>query len=300
MSDTTLATPTGGKNDKLDSQLEASLKEIGIPPRPAILEEITREMHNEEPDFNRVANLISKDVSLAAGFLKTANSPFYGFRHKARSVRDALVVLGLNVASRTIAGVILRHVLPGGQNMERFWDASARTAQLSAWLVQKLGKQTDVQTDDAYTYGLFRDCGIPIMMRKFENYMKILVEANSDEERSFTEVEEAYLPTNHALVGCLLAQSWWLPEATCLAIRHQHDYVLMRTGLQSLPEASRRLIALAQVAEWLLQNITGKNMTHEWQKMGAACLAQLGLSEDDLPGLLEEAAAVLAAEDMAN
>ncbi|TCS73415.1 HD-like signal output (HDOD) protein [Sulfuritortus calidifontis] len=275
--------------EQLNNQLEATLKEIGIPPRPAILEEISREMRSEEPDFNRVALLISRDVSLAASFLKTANSPFYGYRHKARSVRDALIMLGLKVAARTVAGVILKHALPTGPNLERFWDASDRTAQLSGWLVQRLGAQPDVQSDDAYTYGLFRDCGIPIMMRKFPNYPAILAEANQDGERPFTEVEEAYLPTNHALVGCLLAQSWWLPEPTCLAIRHQHDYILMRAGLQSLPAASRRLIALAQLAEWLQQRLTGLNTTQEWQKMGAACLAQLELTEDALPALLEAA-----------
>lgn len=295
-------TPSQGAptDDKLDGQLEASIKEIGIPPRPTILEEISREMRSDDPDFNRVAKLISRDVGLAASFLKTANSPYYGFRHKARNVRDALVILGLDVAGRTIAGLILRHVLPGGKNMERFWDASDRTAQLSAWLVHKLGKQPDAQADDAYTYGLFRDCGIPIMMRKFENYPAILTEANNDSDRPFTEVEEAHLPTNHALVGCLLAQSWWLPEATCLAIRHQHDYVLMRAGLQSLPAASRQLIALAQLAEWLLQNISGMNKTQEWQKMGEACLAQLGLSEAELPGLLDEAKAFMAESDNAD
>lgn len=295
-------TPSQGAptDDKLDGQLEASIKEIGIPPRPTILEEISREMRSDDPDFNRVAKLISRDVGLAASFLKTANSPYYGFRHKARNVRDALVILGLDVAGRTIAGLILRHVLPGGKNMERFWDASDRTAQLSAWLVHKLGKQPDAQADDAYTYGLFRDCGIPIMMRKFENYPAILTEANNDADRPFTEVEEAHLPTNHALVGCLLAQSWWLPEATCLAIRHQHDYVLMRAGLQSLPAASRQLIALAQLAEWLLQNISGMNKTQEWQKMGEACLAQLGLSEAELPGLLDEAKAFMAESDNAD
>ncbi|NWG86004.1 MAG: HDOD domain-containing protein [Hydrogenophilaceae bacterium] len=280
--------------EQLNSQLEATLKEIGIPPRPAILEKISREMRQAEPDFNRVAQLVSRDVSLAAGFLKTANSPFYGYRHKARSVRDALIMLGLKVAARTVAGVILKHALPSGPNMERFWDASDRTAQLSAWLVQKLGAKPDVRSDDAYTYGLFRDCGIPIMLRKFPNYPAILAEANQDAERPFTEVEEAYLPTNHALVGCLLAQSWWLPETTCLAIRHQHDYVLMRAGLQSLPAASRRLIALAQLAEWLLQNLTGLSATQEWKKMGPACLAQLELSEADLPALLEEAEAFMA------
>lgn len=288
------STPASDDTKKLDGQLEATLKEIGIPPRPAILDEISREMRNDDPDFNRVANLISRDVGLAASFLKTVNSPFYGLRHKARSVRDALVILGLDVAGRTIAGLILRHVLPGGCNMERFWDASDRTAQLSAWLVQKIGRMPDAQSDDAYTYGLFRDCGIPIMMRKFENYPKVLSEANNDAERPFTEVEEAYLPTNHALVGCLLAQSWWLPEATCLAIRHQHDYVLLRAGLHSLPAASRRLIALAQLAEWLLQKISGMGMTEEWKKMGEACLTQLNLSEADLPGLIEEAKLFLA------
>lgn len=283
--------PTQASDDekRLDGQLEATLKEIGIPPRPAILDEIAREMRSDDPDFNRVAKLIGRDVGLAASFLKTANSPYYGLRHKARSVRDALVILGLNVAGRTIAGLILRHVLPGGNKMERFWDASDRTAQLSAWLVHKLGAQPDAQSDDAYTFGLFRDCGIPIMMRKFEHYPKVLNEANNDAERPFTEVEEASLPTNHALVGCLLAQSWWLPEATCLAIRHHHDYVLLRAGLQSLPAASRRLIALAQLAEWLLQNVSGMGMTQEWKKMGDACLAQLNLSEADLPGMIEEA-----------
>lgn len=293
MNTSSQTTPADDAN-KLDGQLEATIKEIGIPPRPAILDEIAREMRSDDPDFNRVAKLIGRDVGLAASFLKTANSPYYGLRHKARSVRDALVILGLNVAGRTIAGLILRHVLPGGQNMERFWDASDRTAQLSAWLVQKLGAQPDAHSDDAFTFGLFRDCGIPIMMRKFENYPSILTEANKDTERPFTEVEEAYLPTNHALVGCLLAQSWWLPEAACLAIRHQHDYVLMRAGLHSLPAASRRLIALAQLAEWLLQNITGMNKTQEWSKMGDACLAQLGLSEADLPGLIDEAKLFLA------
>ncbi|HPU80913.1 HDOD domain-containing protein [Accumulibacter sp.] len=29
--------------------------------------------------------------------------------------------------------------------------------------------------------------------------------------------------TDHAMVGCLLAQNWWLPEESCPAIRHHHD-----------------------------------------------------------------------------
>ena len=40
--------------------------------------------------------------------------------------------------------------------------------------------------DDAYTYGLFRDCGIPILMKKFPGYVDVLKAANAETEKGFT------------------------------------------------------------------------------------------------------------------
>jgi HD-like signal output (HDOD) protein len=206
----------------VDALLESSLKDIGIPPRPAILERISSEMLKDEPDFKRLANIIGADVSLAAGLIKTANSPFFGTRGRVRSVNEALVMLGLDVASRAIAGIILRKVFPASLHLERFWDASARIARLSGWLAKQVGRNK-LRQDDAYTFGLFRDCGIPVLLMRFPGYGRVLAAANAEERQGFTAIEDAQLPTNHAMVGCLLAQSWWLPEETCLAIRHHHD-----------------------------------------------------------------------------
>jgi HD-like signal output (HDOD) protein len=280
--------------DALDASLEASLRDIGIPPRPLVLEQIMLETRKDEPDFNRIVVLISRDVSLSAGFMKTANSPYYGLRQKVHNVRDALLVLGLKTAANTLAGLIMRQVLPAGPHLERFWDASDRTAQLSGWLVQKLGVRFGIQAEDAYTFGLFRDCGIPILMRKFPEYYRILADANQEASQRFTDVEEAALPTNHALVGSLMAQSWWLPEAATLAIRHHHDHPAINTYATELPGASRRLIALAQLAEKLQQEDTGLNMTREWDKLGTACLTWLDLAESDLEELEAEADTFLA------
>lgn len=276
----------------VDALLESSIKDIGIPPRPLILDRISQEMLKEEPDYKRMANFIGGDVSLAASLIKTANSPFFGSRNRVRSVNEALMTLGLDITSRAIAGIILRKVFPASLHLERFWDASARIARLSGWLAGHLGNKK-LRPDDAYTFGLFRDCGIPVLLLRFPGYQKVLVQANGEEKSSFTAVEDAQLPTNHAMVGCLLAQSWWLPEETCLAIRHHHDAAILATPAISPPLTSRYRIAMAQLAEHLVQRHSGLSQTHEWPKLGAACLSLLDLAENDIDRLLAESLPVM-------
>jgi HD-like signal output (HDOD) protein len=280
----------------VDALLEGSLKDIGIPPRPTILDRISREMLQDEPDYKRLANIIGADVSLSASLIKTANSPFFGYRNRVRSVNEALMMLGLDVASRAIAGIILRKVFPNSLHLERFWDASARIARLSGWLAQHVGRNK-LRPDDAYTFGLFRDCGIPVLLSRFPGYEKILTSANSETGRSFTVVENSQLPTNHAMVGCLLAQSWWLPEETCLAIRHHHELAIIETPSITPPLTSRYRIAIAQFAEHLMQRHTGLSHTQEWPKLGAACLRLLDVAEDDVDAILADAVPVMEAED---
>lgn len=281
--------PSDGDVPGLDRQLEASLREIGIPPRPRLLEQIVLEARAGEPDFNYLADLIQADVALAAGLVKVANSPFFGYRQKTRNVRDALLMLGLRAAANAVAGLILRRLFPLPPQLERFWDASQRTAELSAWLVRRLGVRYGVGAEDAYTFGLFRDCGIPILMRRFDDYRDVLVRANECDSQSFTAVEEAVLPTNHAVVGGLMAQSWWLPEDLCTALRRHHDGSLLARDGVGGSGSSRRQVALAQLAEKLHQELTGLGLTREWDKLGDACLAELELTEAELGGLVDEA-----------
>lgn len=280
----------------VDALLESSLKDIGIPPRPVILDRISHEMRKEEPDYKRLANVIGADVSLSASLIKTANSPFFGCRIRVRSINEALMVLGLDVSSRAIAGIILRKVFPHSLHLERFWDASARIARLSGWLAQQIGNNK-LRPDDAYTYGLFRDCGIPVLLMRFPDYHKTLAQANGEDHRSFTAVEESHLPTHHAMVGCLLAQSWWLPEETCLAIRHHHDVEVIETATVTPPLTSRYRIAMAQFAEYLVQRHTGLSNTREWSKLGGACLRLLDIAENEVDGIYAEAVPVMDAEE---
>lgn len=276
----------------IESELARVLKDIGIPPRPVILDRIAEEMRKEDPSLIYLGQLISADVSLSASLIKMANSPYFGLHTRARSVNDAMLMLGLKVTSQAIAGLSLRRAFAATPPMERFWNSSAQMAVLSGWLAHILEKPR-LRTDETYTYGLFRDCGIPVLLRRFPDYERTLARANDELELPFTEVELKDIPADHATVGCLLAQNWWLPEEICLAIRHHHDLQTVDLLQSPLPAATRHMIAVGHTAEYLLQLNTGLSHTCEWTKHGAACLRLLDITQAELPALCEEADEVL-------
>jgi len=283
------------QSEKHDPLLERALLDIGIPPCPDILNRIMAEMHKEEPDYHRLSTIISADVALAAGLIKTTNSPYFARPQRARSVHDALTVLGLRSASHTIAGIILRNIFPNTPNLTRFWDASARKARLCAWLAHKLDIR-GFNADDAYTFGLFHDCGIPVLMARFPEYKHVLEQANSDKQNEFTASEDALLKTNHAEVGSALAESWWLDADMCLSIRHHHSQVALGPD-STLSKTNQLFIATIHFAEHFSQQQLGLDMTQEWHKFGNACLETLQIDEDDMEFLYAEAKQVVATAD---
>ena len=287
------------KRSPVDALLENAVRDIGIPPRPAILDRISFEMSKEEPDLMHLSKLISSDVALAAGLIATANSPYFGFRRRVRTVRETLMMLGLDVASRAVAGLVLRKLFPASVALERFWDASACIARLSGWLAQHPEHGVRIRADEAYTFGLFRDCGIPVMMRRFANYHEVLKTANDAKDLDFTAVEEASCPSNHVVIGYLLAQSWRLPEETCLAIRHHHDYraLLEPCNATRLAVATQGLIATVHLAEHLYQHHTGLSQTQEWIKGGEVCLRLLDISDARLEQLTDACLPIVASAE---
>lgn len=281
----------------LTTRMRAEIRNIGIPPRPALLDEIDREMRKESPDFKRLAGVIGADVGLAASLIKVANSPYYGFGKKVRSVPETLLVLGLKIVTRTIAGLALQQVFPRVPSLERFWDSAARTARVAGWLAQRLKGRIAPRPDDAYTLGLFRDCGIALLLIPFAEYAQVLQQANADAGRPFTEVEDAALSINHAIVGAELAEDWLLPEEIHQAIRHHHDRAAIEgTSATPLPETTRQLMALCQVAEYMIQQATGMSRTQEWSKLGEVCLQVLGIAPGELDDLLTDCREVVVAE----
>lgn len=244
------APPDVMDDEAVSIQTAELVKEIGIPPCPSVLGDFMAEANKEEPDFRRLSHLINKDVALAASVLKTINSPLYGLARKARTVHDALTLLGLKQTSRLIAGLLLRKAFASSKSpaMFEYWDCSAKIALISAYLARELGAAS---LEEAHTFALFRDCGIPALLTRYPEYEELLMTTRKDNERRRTAMEQAQFGFDHALVGSTLAQSWHLPAETWQAIRVHADYAEPGFGDDARTGAFAKLIALALLAERL-------------------------------------------------
>lgn len=99
-------------------------------------------------------------------------------------------------------------------------------------------------------------------------------------------------------MGYVLAQSWWLSDETTLSIRHNHNVETLNTHAIPPSMNSRLMIAIAQLAEHLLQQHSGLSITQEWIKLGPACLHLLKLNEEDVKELLSDAIPVIDAASL--
>lgn len=268
------------------AEAEKLIASVAIPPRPSAVAAVMEEQHSADPNLGRIAQLVAADVGLTAAMIKTINSPFYGLRQKVTDIQRAVSMLGLKNVVSLVTSLSLRNSVPT-QGLDRFWDSAARNALIAAYVAKQLGCAAK---EDAHLFGLFHDAGIPLMMRRFEDYKETLKLANTEPVRAFTDVEDARHGTNHATVGSLLATSWQLPEPMRNAIARHHELGVFQSGL---PAECLNLIAITYLAEHI-ENCHARLSNYvEWEKMGQAVLSHLMLGEEQLEELKRDAREIL-------
>jgi len=264
---------------------ERLVESIGIPPRPAVVLMVMDEKSKDEPDMKAVADAIGRDVAVAAAMLKTVNSPLYGLRQSIQSIPQAMSLLGLTRVATLVQSLALKTCV-GTQGIERFWDQSARIGLLCAWLAQRFGYNRDA----AHTFGLFRDAGIPLLMRRFPDYKDTLRLADQD-PRGFVAVEEERHHVSHNVVGMILARNWHLSENVRQAILRHHDPTVFHAT--DIDNEVKGLVALSHLAGQMESWHTRNRDDPEWPRMSEPILLWLMLGADDLDELLSDSRSLL-------
>lgn len=264
---------------------EKVLRGVTIPPRPAILMNLNTEIKKANPDLRIVSNLISGDVALYASMLKAVNSPFFGLRTKIASASQAVQVLGLNNVKSIVTGLVLRNSIPGERlSLERFWDSAEKVASISAYLGTVIPK---APRDESYTFGLFRDCGIPLLMQRFgAEYMETL-KLSAGQDKPMIQIEDERHGTSHVVVGHMVAKIWGLPEEIVEAILRHHDPTVFDFTDHISPTA-RTLVAMNFLAEHLHETQIRMRVDPQWESVGEQTLTHLGIDEDEFEDLKYE------------
>lgn len=270
------------------NQAEKDMRHFHVPPSPAVLLEIQQLAASGHADAEDYAHSISKDVALTGMLLKTINSPLFALTRKILDVEQAIVLLGIARVEKLVTYIELRRALTGKAciSLEKFWDNTMDLASLMLMLPKFLKINSPAIKEDCFTIGLFRDCGIPLMAMRFDDYRQVLIEANSHPEVVFTDFEEKPYQTNHAVVGYFLARSWHLPDLICELILRHHDTTLMHD--KAVSEWHQDLYAMSKIAANIHSHIRYGDPSSEWLLDQDVAMARFNLSDMDYRDLQQD------------
>ncbi|ATN10084.1 HDOD domain-containing protein [Pseudomonas sp. FDAARGOS_380] len=270
-------------------QIQQALQGISVPPQPQIMVDLQMEQYMPDPDLEVIARLISQDPGLSGALLKIVNSPYYGLSNKIASIQRAVNLLG----SRSIINLINAQSIKGEMcddtivTLNRFWDTAQDVAMTCLTLAKRTGSQA---VDEAYALGLFHDCGVPLMLKRFPNYMAVLEEAyaNAGPDCRVVDTENNAFHTNHAVVGYYTAKSWRLPEHVTDAIANHHNALAIFSDESSRNPQLKNLLAILKMAEHICSSyrvLGNQPVDHEWNAIGHLVLDYVGLSDYDFESL---------------
>jgi putative nucleotidyltransferase with HDIG domain len=272
-------------------QIQQVLQGISVPPQPQIMVDLQMEQYMPDPDLGVIARLIAQDPGLSGALLKIVNSAHYGLTNKIASIQRAVNLLG----SRSVINLINAQSIKGEMSDEtivvlsRFWDSAQDVAMTSLTLAKRIGSQT---VDESYALGLFHDCGIPLMLKRFPEYMNVLEEAyaNAGPDTRVVDTENRMLNTNHAVVGYFTAKSWRLPEHVTNAIANHHNALAIFQDESGRNAPLKNLLGILKMAEHICAShrvLGNQTIDHEWNSIGHLVLDYVGLSDYDFENLKE-------------
>jgi len=272
-------------------QIRQVLQGISVPPQPQIMVDLQMEQFLPNPDLKAIARLISQDPGLSGALLKIVNSPHFGLSNRIASIQQAVNLLGCNTVINLINAQSIKGELTDEAivTLNRFWDTAQDVAMTCLTLAKRIGYQSP---DEAYTLGLFHNCGIPLMLKRFPNYMTVLEEAyyNAGCHRRVVDTENRLLNTNHAVVGYFTAKSWNLPLHLCEAIANHHNALSIFEDDSNRDAQLKTLMAILKMAEHICSSykvLGNQDEDHEWSCIQSLVLDYVGLSEYDFENLRE-------------
>ncbi len=110
----------------------------------------------DEPDIDEIESIISRDVSLTFSLLRLVNSAYFALRNRARSVKQALVILGLGQLKQWI--YLLSFKQDDGSMPDELIKISFLRATFASELLE-FSTDMPISRSEAYLLGMFSTLG---------------------------------------------------------------------------------------------------------------------------------------------
>ncbi len=207
------------------TSLQYLLEEVrNLKPIPAVANQLLEVVDNPDSSMEEIANVIQYDPVMTVKILRTCNSAYFGLKHPAESIKDAVNLLGtdqiielvlLKSGAGTFSGCQSGYGLEEGE-MWRYSVSSAMIAKQIAVQMKLENKNT------IFTAALVKDIGKIILEKYVARVRHKILDFVENENLSFREAEKKAFGIDHAELGAMIAKMWKFSPKMVKIIRHHH------------------------------------------------------------------------------
>jgi putative nucleotidyltransferase with HDIG domain len=263
----------------LDQLIQEASK---LPPIPQAAQKALALLRDPDSNASSLAMVLEKDQVLSAQVLRWSNSALYGMESRISTVRQAIVVLGIQTIQELILAYSLEdhlnRAMPGYElRRGDLWQHAIGTAIGGKLISKTYHLHVD---EEAYFAGLLCDIGKLV-------FEKLLREIDTSQpewaENSFQDMERLTFGVDHAILGAEMARRWQLPENLAVAIAHHHNP-------ETAPD-SKVLASIIHVADAAMMMLgVGIGIDGLQYQLDLEALKRLKMDEQDLIKIVEQIA----------
>jgi HD-like signal output (HDOD) protein len=203
-------------------QETAASEKLNLPVFPGAAFELQQLLADDNTSIDQIAKVVAKDQAMATQVLKLANSAFFSGWNTVRTIREAILRLGLNhVFNLVVCTSQQKYYKSANQTLQKMlevlWKHALCCAIGSKWLVQKLGYREF--GDEAFLSGLLHDLGKLVLIKAIET-----MQSEYEDLDLPAELIAQIFDSMHAEQGYYLMEEWSIPDIYCkVALNHHNE-----------------------------------------------------------------------------
>lgn len=225
------------KSATLEADASAKITELigsvdKLPTPPTVYQQITRVLDDPDASAFDIASILAEDAAMTAKILRLSNSAYYGLRKDISSVKQAVVIIGIEgVKSLVLAASIIDAFGNGNKRdseyTDIFWRHSLAVAFMAKIIARSIKPHDFPFHELSFSAGILHDIGKLIFSSYlYERHVDVLKFAG---DNSVAEIvaENQIIGSNHSEAGFHLAEKWRLPATlkNCIALHHHPSLV---------------------------------------------------------------------------
>jgi putative nucleotidyltransferase with HDIG domain len=265
----------------IDNRVKQIISNIrNLPTPPIVFHQIQKVMADPRASAGQIASILGEDPAMSVKVLKLTNSAFYGLAREVESVKQAVVIVGMEAIKNLVLSASVLDMFKGHdfdqEYQEKFWRHSLAVAFCGRLLARKVRTRATVDPDSAFSGGLLHDIGKMVMCCFLKKEWKdVMAERDKDLQAATFEIEERTVGYDHAQVGAILAEQWKLPHRLSEAITYHHH--------PELTESEEAVPHYINLANYIAKKtFYDRDEAHLIDTPSLAALEKAGLTEEEL------------------